>query len=174
MRISVFKKFIESLSEEELRSELMTLYSENQDVKRHYLMELGTEADRKKIFDGAKKNIASKYATRSYRKPKRPRISKVNAILKEMDNISIFKDEMADLYLYNCQIALEFMEHYYFYSEPLVNNIYNSFQTACVLIQSDMVEEAFTDRCKNLVERAFDVNEYLGQTMQSAYDEYFE
>lgn len=173
MRLSTFKKFIESLSEEELRSELSTLYSENSDVKRHYLMELGTEADRKKIFDRAKKEIAAKFATRSFRKPKRPRISKVNALLKELDNISIFKDEMADLYLYNCQVGLEFMEHYYFYSEPVVNNIYKSFESACLLIQADMIEEAFSDRCKNLIDKAFDVNDHLGQAMQSTYDECF-
>jgi hypothetical protein len=173
LRLSTFKKFIESLSEEELRSELLKLYSDNNDVKRHYLMELGSESDRKKVFDKAKKDIASKFKTRSFRKPKRPRISKVNAILKEMNDISIFKDEMAALYLYTCEIALDFMEDYYFYSEPVVNNVFKSFQAACELIQADMAEEAFSQRCETLIDKAFDVNEYLGQAMQSTYDEYF-
>jgi hypothetical protein len=173
LRISTFKKFVESISEEELRSELLKLYAQNSDVKRHYLMELGGENDRKKVYDKAKKDIAAKYSTRSFRRPKRPRISKVNAILKEINSISIFKDEMADLYLYNCQVALDFMEHYYFYSEPVVNNIFNSFKSACELIQSDMVEDSYSTRCENLVEKGFDVNEYLGQAMQTTYNEFF-
>lgn len=173
MRISTFKKFLDSLSEESLKQELLDLYTKNKEVKTYYLMELGTEEDRKKIYDRAKKAIQSKFKTKSYRKPKRPRISKVNAILKDLHSLSIFKDEMADLYLYNCEVALHFMEEYYYYSEPVVNNIYKSFEAACKLIQADMTEDHFEKRCNHIVDLAYDLNEYLGEALKDTMSTYF-
>jgi hypothetical protein len=82
MRKSSFIKHINQLEEEDLRSELLMLFSKVKGVSEFYKMELGSEADRKKLYDKAKKDIASKFATKSYRRPRRPRIQKTYKILK--------------------------------------------------------------------------------------------
>jgi len=77
-----FSKHLKELNIEEMKHELLQLYTSIPEVRQHYAMELGTEADRKKIYDKVKKNIESKYATKSYRRPRRPRIQKINTLLK--------------------------------------------------------------------------------------------
>ena len=174
MRKAAFTKFIDSLSEEELRSELSQMYDKYKEVKAHYAMELGSEKDRQRVFQSAKKDIAAKYKTKSYRRPKRPRISKVKTILKKMEKISIFKEEMADLYFYNCECILHFIEEYDFHSDPLYNNLGESFQKGVDLVMMSMQEEAFTSRCKDIVERTFGINEFLGEDINQCYKNVFD
>jgi len=69
MRLSSFKKFIDSLGEEELREELLRVYTKLDEVKKFYKMDMGSEKDRARIFAKAKKEIAKKYLTKSYRRP---------------------------------------------------------------------------------------------------------
>ena len=171
MRKASFIKFLETLSEEDLRKEVLTLFTNYKEVKAYYAMELGQEKDRERLFAKAKKDIKGKYATRSYRRPKRPRVAKINAILKEVNKISIFKEEMADLYLYNCECALDFIEEYQFHSDPLYNNIFRSFRSACDLIVASIAEEEQIERCQKIVDRGYDIYEYLGEPLQEIYND---
>ena len=83
MRKSNFTKFLNSLTEEELREEMDKLYSKYKPIKDYYTMELGETEDRKKLLDRAKKGIERLYE----RRKTRSRLSKVNAILKEISLI---------------------------------------------------------------------------------------
>lgn len=153
MRISNFKKFINSLNEEELREEMLRLYSKLDDVKTFYKMDLGSEKERAKVFDRAKKDIAKKYLTKSYRKPRRPRIQKVNKILSEVRKSTVLDYEMIDVYLFTCETALEFKEEYQFYSDVLINNISSTFEKACNLIKSNLMQEDYQNRCENIMKK---------------------
>jgi len=152
MRRSTFVKHIDSLNEEELRGELLHLFNKVKEVKAFYAMELGSEKDRKKLYENAKASIVSKYKTKSFRKPRRPRIQKINALLKDMEKKAIFNWEMIDLYLFNVEKGIEFMRAYSFYSEPLKNTIMNSLQKALGLIE----ESLFQEECKDRVELIID------------------
>jgi len=152
MRLSNFKKFIDSLNEEELKEELLRIYTQLDSVKTFYKMDLGTDKDRKRVFDKAKKEIAKKYLTKSYRKPRRPRIQKVNKILSETRKSTILDYEMIDIYLFTSETALNFMREYDFYSDVLVNNICNTFEKAQNLIKDNLMEEEFAERVDKLRE----------------------
>lgn len=154
MRLSNFKKYVDSLDEEELKEELMRLYTKLEGVKTFYKMDLGTDKDRKRVFDKAKKEIAKKYLTKSYRKPRRPRIQKVNKILSETRKSTILDYEMIDIYLYTAETALNFMREYDFVSDVLVNNICNTFEKAQNLIKDNLMEEEFAERVGQLRERS--------------------
>ena len=54
-----FKKHLSELNIEELRHELLGLYDKVKEVKNHYAMELGSENDRKRLYDKAKSEIIS-------------------------------------------------------------------------------------------------------------------
>lgn len=154
MRLSNFKKYVNSLEEEELREELLRLYNKLEGVKTFYKMDLGTDKDRKRVFDKAKKEIAKKYLTKSYRKPRRPRIQKVNKILAETRKSTILDYEMIDIYLFTSETALGFMREYDFFSDVLVNNICNSFEKAQNLIKDNLMEDEFKDRVEKLREQS--------------------
>lgn len=172
MRKASFIKFLESLSEEDLRNEMLTLFSNHKEVKAYYAMELGQEKDRERLFAKAKKDIKAKYATRSYRRPKRPRVAKIKAILSHVEKISVFKEEMADLYLYNCECALDFIEEYHFHSDPLYNNIFRSFKQACALIVAAIAEDEYKERCQQIVDRGYNIYEYLGEPLSEIFHDY--
>ena len=59
MKRSSFIKHINHLDEEELREELLLLFSKLDDVKKFYALELGTDEERQKIYAKAKKIISS-------------------------------------------------------------------------------------------------------------------
>lgn len=154
MRLSTFKKFVDSLGEEELKEELLRVYTKLDEVRTFYKMDLGTDKDRKRIFDNAKKLIAKKYVTKSYRKPRRPRIQKVNKILSETRKSTVLDYEMIDIYLFTAETAVNFMIEYDFFSDVLVNNISGCFEKAQNLIKDNLMEEEFAERVEQIREKS--------------------
>jgi len=137
MRRSTFLKHIQSLEEEDLRAELKLLYDKVKEVKQFYTMEIGSSEDREKKYKKAKEEIAAKFKTKSYRKPRRPRIQKINKIVSELAKISVFNYEMIDVYLFCAETGLKFMREYRFESTPVNNLICNSFKKAILLIEEN-------------------------------------
>lgn len=151
MRKSTFQKHINNLEEEDLRAELMMLFDKVKAVGQFYKMELGNEADRKKMYDKSKKEIASKFATKSFRKPRRPRIQKAYKILKDIKEQAVFQHELIDIYLFTTETAWSFMDDYEFYSTPLHNMIVNSYKNALELIKISRMEDDFKERSEKMV-----------------------
>jgi len=153
VRKSTFIKHINQLDAEDLRTELTQLYTKLDAVKKFYKLELGSEEDRTKLYAKAKQNIASKYATKSFRKPRRPRIQKINAILRNLKKEAIFSYEMIDIYLFTTETAVEFMDSYDFYSQPLHNNIISSFTEAVKLIKENRMVSQYDERCLSIIKK---------------------
>ena len=151
MRRSTFNKHIDQLGEDELREELGVLYSKFEAVRTYYSMELGSEKDRQKRYESAKKEIRAKYATKSYRKPRRPRIQKINKILSELKKMSVFGFEMIDIYLFNVEEGLKFMKEYNFYSSPLFNILNNTFEKALILIKDSRMEDQYAPKVEKIL-----------------------
>lgn len=147
-----FLKHIEQLGEEELREEIKLLYTKSKEVKHFYALELGEQKDREKIYAKAKKDIASKYATKSRRRPRRPRIQKINTLLSSLHKNAVFPHEMIDIYLFNCECGIEFMRKYYFQSTPLYNGITKSFGKATEIIGLERMQEQHSDRVLKILE----------------------
>ncbi|NNE26753.1 MAG: hypothetical protein HKN09_07910 [Saprospiraceae bacterium] len=172
MRKSVFLKHIEQLEEKDLRDELMTLYDKVQGVSKYYAMELGSDKDREKYFAGIKKQIKSKYATKSMRKPRRPRIQKINKILSEVAKTVLFDYEMIDIYLFNAEEAVNFMIIYNFFSTPVFNSILNSYVKALDLIASNRMEERYEASCQSILLLAR-IDRALYTNMKSHFDKIY-
>ena len=151
MRRSVFNKHIEQLSEEELKDEIQVLYDKIPEVKSFYALELGDDKERSKIYDKAKQSIHAKYKTKSFRKPRRPRIQKINRLLTELEKNATYNWDMIDVYLYNVEQGLNFMKVYSFYSEPLRNTIINSLEKALLLIEDALFHSQYKERIESLI-----------------------
>lgn len=148
-----FGKFIKSMNEDELRDELKLLYQKIEDVKKHYAMELGKDADRKKIFDRTKLEVRNLLYIRN--KPrKRPRIAKLKNILKDLAKISVFKHEMADLYLYAAECEVAYLLRRPSTTKATYNNCRENYEKACDIINQLSLHNDFEDRCQTMVSDA--------------------
>ena len=172
MRKSVFLKHIEQLDEDDLRNELLTLYDKVQGVPKYYAMELGSEKDRDKYFAGIRKQIKSKYATKSLRKPRRPRIQKINKILSEVAKTVLFDYEMIDIYLYNAEEAVNFMIIYNYFSTPVFNSIVNSYVKALDLIDANRMKDEYEESASRILLLAR-IDKNLYSTMKSHFEKLY-
>lgn len=172
MRISDFNKYLESLEVEDLQNELTILYNKFHNVKEYYALELGNNQERTKIYTKAKMEIKKKYATKSYRKPRKPRIRGINKVLTEMSKKTIFEHEMIDLYLFNTEQANEFIKTYDIFTTPIYNTIKNSFDTAIQLIAKSQLESENKTRCHNIVNNCtnYELRRYLKSNFNTAFE----
>jgi len=150
MRSPSFNKYINSLDHEELKTEIKHLFKKIPAVKEYYKMELGSETERKKLFDKAKEEIRSRYATKSYRRPRKPRIQKINKILSTMKKKSIFQHELVDLYLFDIETCIDFARNYQLHTQVMQNHIDQVFQRAQLIIEGDQLGEMFKSRLVNI------------------------
>ena len=170
MRKTAFTKFINSLNEDELREELDKLYSRYRDIKNYYTMELGEKDDRKKLLDKAKNSIERLYE----RRKTRSRLSKVNAILKDISSISIFDHELADVYIHHVECATDHINYYGLRREADANHLASSFRKSVDLILRSQTQEDNVPRLEKCLERLHRfyalVNE-LGEYLDSQLEE---
>jgi len=151
MRSAAYNKYINSLSPEELQNELKMLYAKIPAVKDFYKMELGSEKERDQLYSKVKKEIIARYATKSRRRPRKPRIQKINKILSEMKKKSIFSHELVDLYLFDIEQCIALADEYHLFTTVMFNHINQVFEKAIRLIQSDRLEDMFKDRCGDIM-----------------------
>lgn len=172
MRRSTFLKHINNINEEELRDELLQLFNKIPEVKKFYALELGDVNDRQKIYSKAKDSIIAKYKTKSYRRPRRPRIQKINSLLRDLEKTAVFQWEMIDVYLFNAEQGLSFMKAYKFYSEPLKNTILNSLKKALPLIEESLFQEKYKDRVEAMISLKiydFGMRQQMIRTIRKVY-----
>ncbi len=178
MRKSEFLKHLNHLEEQDLRDELSMLFDKITQVREHYKMDLGSVKDRERVIAKAKKDIANKYATKSYRRPRRPRIQKVNTIIRDLDKKDLLDFEMIDIYLFNTECATYLMNEYRFHSQPLYNTIIKSFTKALLLIQGESSQSEQEERCQKILDDIKDnselfsaiINEYMETFDREEYD----
>ncbi len=151
MQKSTFIKYIQSLNEEELKHELENLYAFSPDVKQFYIMELGSEKDRQRIYNNIKKDIESKYVTRSLRRPRKPRISKIRAILRNLERQKSFTYELGEVFLFNVECATKYVKAHWIITDPIRNIIFETYEKACLYIRDALMEDTYMDRINECI-----------------------
>lgn len=149
MRKTNFIKFIDSLSDEELREEMDKLFTKYKSIKEYYTMELGSDDDRKKLLDKAKNGISKlyeKFRTRS-------RLTKVNTILKDISSISIFDHELADVYITHVEVATNHLNYFGWARDADYNHLEKSFFKAVDLVTSSQSQDQFDGRLKDVLKK---------------------
>jgi len=172
MQKSKFTKYISSLDEDELRQEMDNLYTKVDGVKHYYTLELGTDMDRKRIYDKVKKNLTAKYATKSRRRPRKPRVAKINAILRDVEKHSVYTFELGDVFLFNAECATEYIQKYDVITDPLTNVLMSSYTKACLYIRDALMEDEFEERLLSVIEKV-KFHFFIRKELQAIYDKQF-
>ena len=168
LRKTSFTKFLNSMNEEELREELDKLYTKYKAVKEYYVMELGEVEDRKKLLERAKNSISRLYE----RRKTRSRLSKVNAILKNMSAISIFDHELADVFIHHVECATSHINYYGLRRDADANHLATSFKKSVDLITSSQTRDENAPRLEKVLDRLHrfymltnELGEYLDENL---------
>jgi hypothetical protein len=99
------KKYLQELSEEELREEFLKLYKKFPILKEYYQQELSQDSG--SLVAEYKKKIRQHYFPAG-RVVKRPRAAKTRELLSRFRKLSLFPYDMADLLLYQAETMVEF------------------------------------------------------------------
>lgn len=99
------KKYLNELSEEELREEFLKLYKKFPILKEYYQQELSQDGGG--LVADYKKKIRLHYFP-SGRTVKRPRAAKTRELLSRFRKLSLFPFDTADLLLYQAETMVEF------------------------------------------------------------------
>lgn len=121
------KKYLETLNEEQLREQIMELYSTFKDVKVYYDFVFNPKED--KLVREAKEKIANEYFPVKRRKP-RARRSVAQKYIKHFLTLGVSPVQVADVMWYNLEIATTFNAEKQVKQEAFYKSMAGSFDEA--------------------------------------------
>ncbi|MBP6826338.1 MAG: hypothetical protein KA165_07255 [Saprospiraceae bacterium] len=172
LKVAELKKYLDALSETELRAEVLKLFSKLKQVQDFYGQELSSEEDRNKILEEYKARIRKQFYSPRSGNPQNPKASKLRAIVSEFEKISIFPHELIDLALYRVELGVQFTNDYGDMNEAFYRSVATAFERALKMIVAHKLEDHFEFRCQAIVRNTDDIGWGFGEEMDYLYSEY--
>ena len=172
LKVAELKKYLDALSETELRAEVLKLFSKLKQVQDFYGQELSSEEDRNKILEEFKARINKQFYSQRSGNPQNPKASKLRAIVSEFEKISIFPHELIDLALYRVEQAVQFTDDYGDMYEAFYRSTATAFEKALKLIVANKLESHFKARCRAIVGNTKHTGWGFGDAMDDLYSMY--
>jgi Family of unknown function (DUF6155) len=165
-----FKKYLNSLNEDEIRAELQKLFSKLTQVQEFYAQELLSGNDRKAMLSGYKMKIYEQYWTRGGN-PKTPKNAEIRKMITAFQKTSVFPHELIDLLIYHTEITTKHADKYGGSDESAYKAACTSFEKAMKLIVEHKLMDMFQDRCKAIFK--FDNLDYWYiEWLEEIYEQY--
>lgn len=142
------KKHLQELSEEELREEILRLYTTIPLVKEYFQLELGQ--DPAALVTSYKQKIRRYYFPRG-RGIKRPKAAKMRELIRDFQRISPFPYDVVDLLLFQVECMVEFSTDKGFVSGGFQQTLVSRYKEALLLIQKELFKEDFMKRCQSIL-----------------------
>jgi len=149
-KLSEFKKYVSSLEEGELRTELLKLFTKLPQVQEFYAQDLLSDSERKAMLEDYKKKIHSEFWTRTGNPRTNISNAKIRQYISTFEKISVFPSELADLLLYRVETATHFANEFGGMADADYKASYNAFEKAMKLIKAQKLTDYFRERCKAL------------------------
>lgn len=144
-------KFLNELEKEELITEIEKLCLKFDVVKKYFEIELSGDATR--YVMAAKKEIDRQFYFTNGGLRGNPKASKLNAILKEFERVSIYKDDVIDLLLYRIEQTMKYAKDARNISEALYASTMIAKSRVLQLIQDEGTEEKYAHRTEEFENR---------------------
>lgn len=149
------KNYLADLSKADLEEQVLELYDRLKEVKDFYTFVFNPQEDKR--LDQAKFKISKEYFPQTRRRPKKRRSVAQNAI-KEFKKLGVGADKVADLMLYNIEIAQTFTAEKEIAQEAFYKSMLKSFKEAVVYIDTNGLETQFAERVNAVTENAIAQN----------------
>ena len=139
-------KFLNELEKEELIEEIEKLCARFDVVKKYFEIELSGDATR--YVETAKKDIAKQFYFSNGNPRNRPKASRLNAILKDFERVSIYKGDVIELLLHRIELTAKYADDVGGVSDALFASTNLAIDRLVTLIKEEGLEEKYADRMK--------------------------
>lgn len=146
------KKYLASLPKEELEDQMLSLYEKFSEVKTYYDFIFNPKED--KLEQEAKVKISNEYFPVKGKRPKLRR-STAQKYIKHFLTIGVDPYVVADVMLYNIEIAQTYSERKEFSSSTFYKSMFNSYKQAVEYVAANGMNDNFTVRIKKILDEAF-------------------
>lgn len=150
-KLTDFKRFLAEMTEEELRAEMLKLFSKFDQVQGFYAQELMSDSGRKAMLEEYKKKIYNQYWTRTGN-PRSVNNAEVQKIIGEFEKVAVFPIEVIDLLLYHVETITDLANEFGGAPEANYKASSTSFEKALKLMAENKLEAHFKDRCGEIFE----------------------
>lgn len=148
------RKYLGTLTQEQIQEQVLDLYSRFKDVKVYYDFVFNPKED--KLLEDAKLRISKEYNL-NVRRPKARR-SVAQKLIKHFKTLEVQPEIIADLMLYNIEVAQVFSGERRVRQESFYVSMLNSFRDALGFIKGNGLEKQFISRLERIVDEADEQN----------------
>ena len=138
------KKFITTLSNEELQGEIIKLFEKFDQVKHFYTAELSN--DTQALLSKYKQKIEKEFQRASTRSSNSYRITEINNIIKEFEKVSVFSIDIIELKLYRIELAIKLVKDFRIDDQTYYASIAGHYQKALKQINATHLEDYFAEK----------------------------
>ncbi len=165
------KKYLDDLTEQELREEIKALYRKFPIVKEYYQLELSLDST--PVVEDYKSKIR-RYYFPAGRNIKRPKAAKMRDLINQFKKVAPFPHDVIDLLLFQTETMIQFTSENGYVSAGFDQTVISRFKEATKLIKQEQAKAEFQERCLHLINEA----EIMGWgphfNLQLLYTECFE
>jgi hypothetical protein len=170
-KLTDFKRFLAEMTQEELRAEMLKLFSKLDQVQAFYAQELMSDSDRKSMLEEYKKKVYNQYWTRTGN----PRIvsnAEVRKIIGDFEKVSVFPSELIDLLLYRVELVTESASQFGGGPDADYKAAASTFEKALKLMEKNKLDTHFKKRCTTLLETG-NLDYWYLEHLEGLYESYF-
>jgi len=138
------KKFITTLSNEELQGEIIKLFEKFDQVKHFYTAELSN--DTQALLSKYKQKIEKEFQRASTRSSNSYRITEINNIIKEFEKVSVFSIDIIELKLYRVELAIKLVKDFRIDDQTYYASIAGHYLKVLKQIHATHLEDYFTEK----------------------------
>ncbi|MFT5567335.1 MAG: hypothetical protein ACI81Y_002288 [Glaciecola sp.] len=143
------KKYIKTLKRAKLEEQVFELYDKFKPVKTYYDFVFNPKEDR--LIEEAKIKIYKEYFPNTKRRAKKRR-STAQKIIKSFLVLGVNESLIADVMLYNIEIAQSYTAEIRINQDSFYTSIFNSFEQAIIFIKEQGLSSDFELRITNVVD----------------------
>jgi len=149
-KLSDLKKLILEMSEDQLRQEIVKLYTKLPQVKDFYNQDLMTEEERQKALEGYKDKIYKQFWTSGGNPRNMVNNTTIKSVISDYEKIAVFPYDIIDLLIYRVEIATDVANQFGGMAESNYNASITAFKKATKLMKENNLKSHFEARCKSI------------------------
>ncbi len=172
LKITDFKKFVAQMSADDMRAELIILFSKLPQVHDYYAQELMKPEERKSVLADYKKKVYNQFWTRGGN-PRNTSNAEVRKIITEFEKVSISKKEVVELLLYRVDVTLDQANQFGGLPDGDYNAAVNAYEKALKIIIKEKLEKYFKDECLEISRDRGNMDYWVIEQMEELNEQYF-
>jgi hypothetical protein len=144
------RKYLGTLTQEQIQEQVLDLYTRFKDVKVYYDFVFNPKED--KLLEDAKLRISKEYNL-NVRRPKARR-SVAQKLIKHFKTLEVQSEIIADLMLYNIEVAQVFSSERRVRQESFFISMLNSFREVLAFVKTNGLKKHFLSRLERVADEA--------------------